>query len=91
MSLNFLSKLKKKCSCSLGSQSLNDDLDSDDVDNLNYLNESSNTNDTNNGQDNEDEEDESWMAYFKQTLKSQAYNLSGLERFKIQPKKPKYV
>ena len=73
----------------MGNQScLSDDSESDDVENLQYLNESSNASDVN---ENEDEEDETWYAYIKQTVKSQAYNMSGLERFKTQPKKPKYA
>ena len=73
----------------MGSQSFNDELDSEDVENLQYMNESSNSSDIHSGQDNDEEEDETWYYYFKQVLKSQAYNLIGLERFKIQPKKPK--
>lgn len=40
--------------------------------------------------DDDDEDEDSWYYYIKQTLRTQAYNLSGIERLKIQPKKPKY-
>lgn len=39
--------------------------------------------------DNEDED--SWLNYAKQLVKSQAYNWSGLERFKLPPKKIKVL
>jgi hypothetical protein len=69
----------------LGNQSHNDDLDSDDVENLHE-----NSNSSEASQDNEEEEDETWYSYFKEAIKAQAYNLIGFERFKTQPKKPKY-
>jgi hypothetical protein len=42
-------------------------------------------------EDDDDEDDDSWLAYIKHTMRSQAYNLIGLERFKLPPKKIKQV
>jgi hypothetical protein len=42
-------------------------------------------------EDEDDEDDDSWYAYIKHTMRSQAYNLIGLERFKLPPKKIKLV
>jgi hypothetical protein len=54
------------------------------------LNDSSNTNEnTNADEEDYDEDDDSWYYYIKQSIKKQIYNLSGIERLKIQPKKPK--
>ena len=72
----------------MGNQSHNDELDSDDAENFQYLHENSNSSEG--SQDNEEEEDETWYSYFKEAIKAQAYNLIGFERFKTQPKKPKY-
>ena len=80
-----------KCSCSLSAQGVNNDLDSSDI--KDSLNESVGaTDDLKSDVDDEDanEDEDSWYSYVKQSLKSQAYNLSGLEFLKNPPKKPKY-
>jgi hypothetical protein len=41
-------------------------------------------------EDEDEEDDDSWYTYAKNTMRSQAYNLIGLERFKLPPKKIKY-
>ncbi len=38
----------------------------------------------------DDCDDEPWSTYIKEFLKSQAYNLSGIERFKPPEKKPRF-
>lgn len=63
------------CSCNLVSQS---DLDME--------HNESNLSDEEDEDDDDDDED-SWYYYIKQTVRTQAYNLSGIERFKIKPKK----
>ena len=40
-------------------------------------------------EDEDDEDDDSWFTYIKNGVRSQAYNLVGLERFKLPPKKIK--
>lgn len=77
-----------KCVCSLANQAdpdLNSDKDSS------FINESTNTTEFNNYTDDDDadEDDDSWFKYFKEGIKSQVYNLSGFERFKALPKRPK--
>ena len=55
------------------------------------LNETSNSSESTSAQDNEEDDEETWFNYFKEVFKAQAYNLIGFERFKTQPKKPKYA
>jgi len=58
-----------------------------------FLNESGNTTEFNNfiDEDDADEDEDSWYFYFKEAIRSQAYNLSGIERFKALKKRPKYI
>ena len=56
-----------------------------------FINESGQTTEFNNftEEDNADEDEDSWYLYFKEVIRSQVYNLSGIERFKALKKCPK--
>jgi hypothetical protein len=64
------------------SQSSSNDLDASGLTSNSDL--SSNTDD-----EDYEEDDDSWYFYIKNAIKNQAYNLSGFERLKTVPKKPK--
>ncbi len=71
------SRLNWKCACNLLSQSLSNDFDG----------QSEPENDTT-AMDN-DCDDETWYSYLKTSVQAKAYNLSGIERFKLPEKKPR--
>ena len=56
------------------------------------INDTANTTEFNNFSDDDDpdEDDDSWYSYIKEVVRTQAFNLSGIERFKALPKRPKY-
>lgn len=75
-----------KCVCTLVSQA-----DTDTERDTSLINESSTSSELNNFTDDDDadEDDDSWYTYLKEIVKSQMYNLSGFDRFKALPKRPK--
>ena len=70
------------CACSLVSQS-----------GLGDLSETANAaeSDEEEEEEEEDEDEDSWSFFLKQALRTQLYNLSGIERFKIKPRQPKFL
>lgn len=73
------------CACTLVSQSDLSDLESQ------HSGESGDPADNEEDEEDEDEEEDSWLYYIKAALRTQAYNLSGLERFKLRTKSPKFL
>ena len=76
------------CYCTFANNVINT---SDDYDDLIQQNNSSMDELSDNQENDEDEEEDGWLSYAKETLRSQAYNLSGLERLAPKPKKPKIL
>ncbi len=82
------------CNCSFVSQRLRDNLAvGSDMDEGNDDQINDEDDDEEGDDDEEENEDEAnnWLNFFKQLAKNQAYNLTGLERFKMTVKKPKFI
>jgi hypothetical protein len=76
------------CNCSFVSQRLRDSSDNDEENNED---EDDDDNDDEQEENEDDDEANNWLNFFKQLAKNQAYNLTGLDRFKMIVKKPKFI
>ncbi|CAF1064877.1 unnamed protein product [Brachionus calyciflorus] len=80
------------CQCALSSHSSNYDLmDNDDENSELNLSESNELSNQTDEDDYDDDDEDSWVTYLTQGIKSQAYNLIGIQGFKGPDKKTKFL